>query len=179
MNALQVFLQNDGQVTRDYYDRLHACGPLGEVAVALFRAVKRSTAAKRYRRGAHRGAAYEVKSWSIGEVTRLLTAHPELNFRWGWKIDPATTGYPWVLYVDIPRRMALSDISGSALNDGCAEGVEYQQVSFHSPTRGEGPDYPGDWCGDHFSQKRIIELCDRVLPPPKPVFGGMAQEAKA
>lgn len=141
--ALSVFTQNDGEVTKRYYAELGAIGPLGQIAVALFRAQKRSAAAKRYRRGAHRGSAYDVKAWSMAEICRLLAAHPETGITYGWKQDAATRFGPdasWVLYCDLPQG----------------------QVSFHSPTRLDGPDYEGDWCGMHVSAERIIQFCDSV-----------------
>jgi len=54
MTALEVFAQNNGEVTQAYYAKLAALGPGGEIAVALFRAQKRSVAAKKYRRSRYR-----------------------------------------------------------------------------------------------------------------------------
>ena len=59
----------------------------------------------------------------------------------GWGRDEAQTFNKWVLYVDLP------------------EG----QVSFHSPERYEGPDYPGQWDGRRLSEERIISFCQRVF----------------
>ncbi len=143
-SARSVFEQNDGDVTKAYYAELAALGPDGQVAVALFRAQKRSSRAKEYRPGKFRRAAYDVKSWSMGEVVRLVAEHGEkLGIRCGWKADPSTrfdNGDSWVLYVDLPQG----------------------QVSFHSPTRLSGPDYPGDWCGEKCSAERILAFCDSV-----------------
>ena len=141
-SAAAVMAQNNGDVTRAYYDALMRCGPMGEIGVALFRAQKRSRRAKEYRRGKYRRAAYDVKEWSLGEVCRLLEKHGDLGFAWGWKQDPTVLfdGEPsWVLYVDLPR---------------------FGQVSFHAPSRGEGPDYPGEWDGQRASAERIIQFCD-------------------
>ena len=60
--------------------------------------------------------------------------------RWGWKRDPKTPGYEWVLYVDLPTG----------------------QCSFHSADRLNGPDYQGDWDGIGMSQERICRYCDMV-----------------
>lgn len=140
--ANEVFRQNNGDVTKQYYADLAAMGPAGEVGVALFRAQKRSTAAKRYRRGADRSAAYDVKNWSMGEVCRLLTNHAQaIGISWGWKADANTLGFEHVLYVDLPNG----------------------QCSFHSPVRLNGPDYPGVWDGQHLSGARIIHFCDSVV----------------
>jgi len=146
MTAAQVFSQNDGQVTKAYYAELASRGTLGEIAVALFRCQKRSSRAKDYRRGKWRRAAYDVKQWSLGELCRLLSIHGEsLGFVWGWKEDPAVVfgeRASQVLYVDLPG---------------------FGQCSFHSPDRGEGPRYGGDWDGQHASKERIAAFCDAVM----------------
>ncbi len=77
MHARQVFHQNDGGITKAYYADLNGRGPLGEIAVALFRAQKRSSRAKDYRGRKYRNAAYDVKAWSMGELCRLLATHGE------------------------------------------------------------------------------------------------------
>lgn len=145
MKAADVFHQNDGEVTKAYYAELAKLGPAGELAVALFRAQKRSTRAKEYRRGKWRRAAYDVKNWSLSEVCRILEAHgAELGIEWGWKRDPHTPGFEWVLYVDLPQG----------------------QVSFHSASRISTRDYPGDWDGSHRSAERTIAFCDSVFGLP-------------
>jgi hypothetical protein len=145
LSAFHVFKQNDGEVTKAYYAELNALGPAGQVAVALFRAQKRSSAAKTYRRGRWRGAAYDVKAWSMSEAVRLLTAHGRsLGIRWGWKEDPSVlfgNDPAWVLYCDLPTG----------------------QVSFHNPTCGAGPVYVGEWDGERgASVARICKWCDMV-----------------
>jgi hypothetical protein len=138
VRAKDVFIQNNGDVTKAYYAELNALGLDGQLAVALFRAQKRSTAAKKYRGRQYRGAAYEVKNWSLGEICRIAAL---LNHRWGWKHDPNTPGYSQVLYVDLPTG----------------------QASFHSADRLSGPDYPGDWDGQRgVCEDRICEFCDMV-----------------
>lgn len=170
--AQHIFEQRDGEVTKAYYAVLCACGVMGELAVALFRAQKTSERAKSYRRSSSRRASYEVKNWSLGEVCRILSKMADCddcqgtgNFyrndvdgdflpcdtcqgkgtqqtlRWGWKHDPKTPGYEWVLYVDLP--------SG--------------QVSFHSAIRLSGPDYHGEYDGQKLSRQRILAFCDAVL----------------
>lgn len=139
--AQQIFEQRNGEVTKVYYACLCACGLAGELAVALFRAQKRSEAAKSYRRGSSRRASYEVKNWSLGEVCRILLQPSAPAFSWGWKHDPETPGYEWILYVELP--------SG--------------QVSFHSADRLSGPDYRGEYDGQKLSRERILAFCDAVL----------------
>jgi hypothetical protein len=140
MRAIEVFKQNNGSVTSAYYASLAQKSPLGPIAVALFRAQKRSWRAKQYRRGKWARAAYDVKNWSISELCRLLK---ETSWCWGWKRDPSTPGYEWVLYVDLP--------------------FDCGQVSFHNPQRGEGPDYPKDWDQRRECIERIIRFCDLVF----------------
>lgn len=142
MLARQVFTQNDGEVTKAYYAEMNQKGLAGQLAVALFRAQKRSTAAKNYRRGKFRHSAYDVKNWSLSEICRILDAMSafEMAPPWGWKRDPKTPGYEWVLYVDLPTG----------------------QCSFHSAERLNGPEYAADWDGIGMSQERIIAYCDSV-----------------
>lgn len=131
---LDVFNGSDGDLTKRLYARLETYGPLGIIGLNLFRAQKNSTRAKVYRGGNQRGSysrqAYDRKSWAIGNLTTALTEHAAgLGLQWGWKLDPQSTHIPWVLYVALP------------LHDGLKE------ASFHSPTRGDGPDFAGDWDG--------------------------------
>jgi hypothetical protein len=148
MKAVEVLAQNNGEVTKAYYAELQSKGIAGEIAVALFRAQKRSSRAKDYRRGKWRRAAYDVKNWSMGELCRLLAQHASAVgiASWGWKPDPDV---PFgdepshVLYVDLPDNIG--------------------QISFHSPNRLSGPDYPHHWSGDHRSAERIVLFCDRVM----------------
>lgn len=150
MRAAEVMNQNDGEVTKKYYAKLSDFGPFGLVAVALFRASKRSARAKDYRRGKFRRAAYDVKTWSMGELCRLLEVHDRaLGIEWGWKQDHKTVlsgDSSWVLYVVLP------DIG---------------QASFHSPTRMEGPDFAGEWDGQRRSSERIMYFCDCVFGYPQ------------
>jgi hypothetical protein len=145
MNPREVMDQNDGETTKAFYALLSKHGPIGELAVAIFRSQKRSGRAKEYRRGKWRRAAYDVKAWSMSEIDRILsTRGAELGIAHGWKQDPATVfgeDASWVLYVSLPNG----------------------QVSFHSPTRGPGPDYAGDWDGQHASRERVISFCEQVL----------------
>lgn len=154
MNASEVFATSDGAVTRAYYAKLLDLR-LGLIAVNLFRAQKCSTRAKLYRGGGYRGMAYERKEFSLRELGRALSGQTEIGF--GWKRDPKTIhglDPMWVMYVDLPNG----------------------QVSFHSPTRFEGPDYAGEWDGMRASERRILEFCDAVMegreirtePLPKP-----------
>lgn len=150
MNAIEIFKQNNGKVTKLYYIALDAKGPAGQIATALFRAQKRSTAAKNYRGRRFRRAAYDVKSWSMSELCRLLALHGEaLGIRWGWKEDWETVfgeNCSYVLYVDLPQG----------------------QVSFHNPQRGTGPDYLGEWDKSKESLMRILAFCNAVLLTTKP-----------
>lgn len=146
MKAIEVFVQQNGDVTKAYYSRLTALGPLGHIAVCLFRAQKRSSRAKDYRRGRYSSAAYDVKAWSMSELCKALEKHGrQYGFEWGWKQDSKTVfgdEPSWVLYIELPG---------------------HGQVSFHSPDRcGCGPDYIGDWDGQHKSAERIIAFCDSV-----------------
>lgn len=99
MTAEQVFKQSDGEVTKAYYAEMNKRGLPGQLAVALFRAQKRSTAAKKYRKRAWTRDAYDVKNWSLSEVCRILNVMQAFESapRWGWKRDPKTPGFEQVL----------------------------------------------------------------------------------
>lgn len=146
MLAASVFNQNDGDVTKAYYAALGKKGYAGMLGVALFRAQKRSTAAKKYRGRQHRSAAYDVKNWSLDQVCIVLKSWDNAP-AWGWQRDLSTPGFTWVLYVDLPTG----------------------QCSFHSAHRMYGPDYNGKWNAGDGSAKAILRYCDQAwghLPAP-------------
>lgn len=145
MDAKTVFHGSDGALTRRYYALLEACGLDGVIAMTLMRAAKSSTRAKRYRGRLspsgpkYRDLAYNKKQWSLGElVTALSTQH---TLPWGWGVDLQQSLNRHVLYVDLPTG----------------------QCSFHSPVRGAGPDYLGQWDGLHESEAHLLAFCERVL----------------
>lgn len=148
-----VFNGSSGELTKALYARLEAIGPAGSIATNLFRAAKCSTRAKTYRRGpGHITEAYERKQWSLENLVALLTAQDAgcgiaSGSGWGWKEDPEEPHAKWVLYVELPN---LGPLGG--------------QVSFHTPVRGAGPDFAGDW--DRLigrSAARICQHCANVL----------------
>lgn len=139
MTAQQVFDQNNGDVTKSYYSELNSKGLHGQLATALFRAQKRSTAAKHYKGRRYTQAAYEVKNWSLSEICRICQLMPGIV--WGWRHDPKTINFEWVLYCETP----------------------FGQVSFHSHDRLDGPDFPGEWDGARVCRERILRFCDSVM----------------
>lgn len=145
MKARPVYDGSDGDLTKSYYAELLKHGARGAVALNLFRAHKASMRAKIYR-GRYRGMAYEKKEYSLGLLIDALKQHgPDLNVTFGWKPDPNTpigsSDASWILYIDLPTG----------------------QVSFHSPSRGFGPDYPGEWDGKPLSDVRILAYCDITM----------------
>lgn len=144
MNVQEIYLGSNGDATKALYAELEKVGPLGLIAVNLFRAQKCSERAKVYRGRGYRQEAYGRKSWSMGLLCEILEKHAaDFGIRWGWKVDPIQLHFPWVLYVDIPTG----------------------QVSFHTDIRGKGPDYPGDW-DKAIGQcpARIVAFTESVLP---------------
>lgn len=142
--VLEVYRGSNADATRALYARLEQeHGGLGVIAVNLLRAQKASERAKVYRGGGYRGAAYDKKQWAMGELCKALQQFGALyKIGWGWGLDEATPGFPHVLYVD--------------LSTG--------QVSFHSPSRGEGPHYEGIWDGvPGQSADRVVRWAGRVL----------------
>lgn len=142
MTALEVFVGSNGAMTRAFYAELEKLGPAGIVALNLFRAQKCSDRAKVYRGRGYKDAAYDRKSWSMGNLCAALAEHSEaLGIRWGWGTDARLPYTPHVLYIDLPPG----------------------QVSFHSPERMAGPDYPGKWDEmPGWSRGRIICFCEVV-----------------
>jgi len=125
---LAIFNGSNGEATKTMYVELDAMGPIGIIAVNLFRACKTSSRAKNYRGRRFKGAAYDTKQWSMDNLVKVLSEHGDaLGIRWGWGLDEKQEFHKWVLYVDTPRMRG--------------------QVSFHTAARGEGPDYPGAWDG--------------------------------
>jgi hypothetical protein len=153
MKAQEVFAGSDRAVTRRYLARLENRGSLGFIAASLFRAQKASTRAKEYHGGirgvaSYRDLSYDRKQSSIVNLVNALQKDGEaLGIVWGWKWDPTARRYKphWVIYIDLPQG----------------------QVSFHSPERGEGPDYPGEWDKGSDSEKRILAFCDAVFDKPE------------
>ena len=143
-----VYQGSDGAATKALYTSLEDLGPIGVIAVNLFRAQKSSERAKVYRggvrgRGSYRGMAYDRKEWSMGNLCAALTEHAEAcGIAWGWGEDPEQPFHRWVLYVELPTG----------------------QVSFHGAARGPGPDYPRGWDGvPGQSADRIVRWCARLL----------------
>lgn len=151
MTPLEIYQGSDGAATKELYGKLEALGPLGLVAMNLFRACKCSDRAKVYRggirgKGSYRAMAYDRKAYSMEQLSKILTEHAEiLSIGWGWKEDPKTlfdNRSSWVLYVDTTRG----------------------QCSFHSPTRGLGPAYPRDWDNQvGMTTQRVIDLATELL----------------
>lgn len=148
MNAYRVYQGSDGALTTRFYRELARLGPVGAIAMNLFRAQKCSRRAKKYgpyagiAGSSYRDLAYARKGWSLGQLAEALDEHgARLGIGFGWGLDDAQRENKHVLYVDLP------------------EG----QVSFHSGERYAGPDYPGEWDGRRASEDRIIRFCQRVF----------------
>lgn len=145
MLAREIYETSDGAETKKFYALLEARGLAGALAVNLFRAQKSSARAKVYRggvrgHGSYRGMAYDRKDWALRNLCHVLSTQTD-GVKWGWRRDPNTPGFEWVLYLELPQG----------------------QVSFHSAARYEGPDYAGEWDGQHMSAARILAFCDSVL----------------
>jgi hypothetical protein len=192
MTVRQTYDGSSGDATKALYARLDTLGPAGIVALNLFRAQKCSSRAKEYRRGAWKRDAYDRKNWSLSLLCATLTQHArELNIHWGWKLDPAAAGagpHCWVLYVDLVAPTKCEVVPGIGLCDECSQPKRPQefdgyghmicadcrnrlgQVSFHSGSRGQGPDYPGEWDRSHASAQRIVNYCEDLLGEPRTRF---------
>jgi hypothetical protein len=141
--VLAVYNGSDGDVTKALFAELEKRGPVGVVAVNLFRAQKNSARAKVYRGGGYRGMAYDRKQWALDNLAIALREHgATIGVTWGWGTDAKQAFYASVLYVDLPQG----------------------QVSFHSATRGPGPNYGKEWDGARdASPGRICSFVAQVL----------------
>jgi hypothetical protein len=149
-----IYDGSNGDATKALYAELEKLGPVGLVALNLFRAQKNSARAKVYRGGGYRGMAYDRKQWAMNNLAEILAKHAEeCRLRWGWGNDPAQPHHCAVLYIDLPTG----------------------QVSFHTEARGAGPDYPDAWDGARgTSPGRIWGSAASVI-----AIGGPAEQALA
>jgi hypothetical protein len=148
LEAQRIFDGSNGDETKALYDRLAKLGPVGNIALNLFRANKNSVRAKAYRggipgKGSYRRMAYDRKNWAMDNLGHALHQHAAVcGLRWGWGIDPSQRRHAIVLFVDLPTG----------------------QVSFHTEVRGLGPNYPGQWDGVRGqSTYRICRWVARLL----------------
>jgi hypothetical protein len=141
-HVLTVYDGSDGDATKALYAFLEEFGPIGHIAVNLFRAQKNSARAKVYRGRGFKGAAYYPKQWALDNLATALDAHAaECSMVWGWGTDSEQPFHNQVLYVDLPTG----------------------QVSFHTDRRGIGPDYPHAFDGKTgLSPDRIIRFIARL-----------------
>lgn len=145
MTPLEIFEGSNGEATKALYEKLAQLGPIGHVALNLFRACKCSGRAKVYRGRSSkewRSNAYDRKNWSLQQLTDALQKEGDaIALQWGWKIDPAQEFHKWVLYVELPTG----------------------QVSFHAATRTCEREYAGEWDQTTNSPSRIIAFVDQLL----------------
>jgi hypothetical protein len=142
--AIDVFRGSNGGKTRSYLSSLEKLGQSGRIASALFRVLKSSARAKKYRSGTRTVSFSELEhgreSESLKELCKLLQADSS-RIAWGWQQDPNQDFAKWVLYVDLP----------------------HGQVRFHSTDRIDGPEYSGAWDGSLKREDHILDFCDSVL----------------
>jgi hypothetical protein len=144
----RIYEGSDGETTKMLYQDLEKLGPMGVIAMNLFRACKCSERAKSYRpgRGQYRAKAYARKDWSIRNLAHELWRPFDHDLTWGWAIDEdlRKRGDPHhhLIYIDLPTG----------------------QVSFHTSERSEGPDYAGQWDGVRdAAADRVIRFVVRVF----------------
>lgn len=144
ISAQEAFDSRKPEDTLGMYDALIRRGPVGQVAFGLFRAQKRSSLAKGYRRGRWRNDAYDGKGEALKYLNAALCQHGA--FRWGWAMDPVAVFHNRVLYVETP----------------------HGQVSFHSASDYRGPVYEGAWDGARdVAVQRVVAFCDDVVSLPQ------------
>ena len=148
LKARKVYDGSNSGQTRKFCCALEKTGQLGMIAAELFRIQKASARAKvysgfitsRYGSISHRSLAYKRKGKCLSCLCKLLQTDA-CGLTWGWAYDGKQQVAKCVLYIDLPNG----------------------QVSFHSTDRFAGPNYPGEWDGEHTSEKRILSFCDGVM----------------
>lgn len=130
---MRIYQGSNGEATKMLYRDLEAFGPMGVIALSLFRASKCSERAKVYRKGpGYKTEAYARKDWSIKNLAAILLLAQragQVDLKWGWAVDEELRGradpHHHILYVELPTG----------------------QVSFHVGHRYDGPDFAGQWDG--------------------------------
>lgn len=153
LRAIDAFNTMDMETTTQYQNELYCRGPEGQLAFGLFRAQKRSTKAKGYRKGSHRASSYAAKNDALKYVDAVLTRWgDELVASWGWKMDPYQEKHNQVLYVDF----------------GCG-----YQCSFHSEVRHSRKEFDSDWNSSSSSINTVTSYCDQIMQqnPPESLDG--------
>lgn len=143
--VLTAYKGSDGEATMALFRELEKFGSDGRLSIELYRAQKASERAKVYRggvrgRGSFKGMAYDKKQWAMDQLCSVLDA--QNVFTWGWGVDKKQEYHRHVLYIDLPTG----------------------QVSFHTDSRGKGPDYGKPWDGvAGVSPARICQFIAGVL----------------
>ncbi len=143
----RIYQGSNGDATRMLYRDLERMGPMGVIAMNLFRACKCSERAKAYRKGrGYKTEAYARKDWSIQNLARALSETRDHGLTWGWAIDTElkfrADPHHHILYVDLPTG----------------------QVSFHVGQRYDGPDYAGEWdCVRDIAADRICNFVAQLF----------------
>jgi hypothetical protein len=173
-DILHIFNGTNGDATRALYAMLSLRGPLGHVALNLFRSCKASGQAKRYKRGGGWiTKAYDKKDWSIGLLVDILKQHaPNGHGAFGESPVPLlardgpvgnvaliVTHIEWGWGIDEPLRVA-GDPHHHVLYIELPTG----QVSFHIGRRDDGPSHSKPWDGArNMSAPRIVAFVAGVL----------------
>lgn len=152
MKAAHVLAGADDNLTLAYYLLLQKRGPLGMIALNLFRAQKNASSLCRpagY--GPAAAAAASAGVWSLELLVHVLARHgAHFGISYGWKpiMEPRKDRAPFVLFVDLP---------------------DFGQVSFDAFERGCGPEYSNECDGVRKNEERIFGFCDFVYAQPAEV----------
>lgn len=143
MKAKIAFDARDRDITLSYQNDLLSRGPSGQLAFGLFRAQKRSSRAKDYRRGNHRRNSYAAKNDSLKYVDAVLSKWGDgMELTWGWQKDNGQDFHGWVLYVDF---------------------ASFGQCSFHTQSPASDVQFPGEWDRRGTSEETILKFCGHVI----------------
>lgn len=147
-SAQEIFRQNDSEVTKGWYDEMNKRGVEGQLAVALFRAQKSWDNVEKWPVSRFSEQKNNHRRWSLSEVCRILSEHPDLC-PWGWGKEDhlATPAWPHVLHLELPRCGSLTFFCEVRL-----QGPDHQR--FYPYTTAE--------LERSFTRDRILDYCDRI-----------------
>lgn len=171
-SVAEIYAGSDGAATIGLYARLEAIGPMGVIAVNLFRACKASERAKVYRGGnAHgrfKAQAYEKKEWSLELLVEGLTRYCSFQSNCSTPGCGYPDGKPCIGCGFIPDNRIVGWGWKEDPGQEFHKWVLYidlptGQVSFHAAKALTCGLYHGEWDGQHLSAQRIIAFADGVL----------------
>jgi len=151
IHALEAFETRSRDKTVEFQNDLLCRGRAGQLAFGLFRAQKRSTLAKTYRRHNDRQSSYDGKNEALQYLDAVLSRWgAAMKIEWGWQVDRKTEVHQHVLYVQL---------------------TDKRQCSFHSGKCYSEKAFPDQWIPKPPVVDTVLWYCDAVLARVEPGLG--------